>query len=160
LKESKPFVISKEVMSEAFRAVKANNGAPGIDRETIAEFERNLENNLYKLWNRMSSGTYFPPAVRAVEIPKPDGRSVRVLGVPTVEDRVAQTVVKMYLEPAAEPIFHRDSYGYRPKRSALQAVGVCRERCWKYDCVIDLDIRAFFDTLVVCPTSSDTIEGA
>lgn len=126
--------------------MKSNDGSAGVDGESIAEFERNLEGNLYKLWNRMSSGSYFPPAVRAVEIPKSDGR-VRTLGVPTVGDRIAQTVVKLYLEPGVEKIFHRDSYGYRPGRSAVQAVGVCRERCWRQDWVIDLDIQAFFDNL-------------
>jgi RNA-directed DNA polymerase len=144
---SKPYAISKTVVWEAYRSVKANKGAAGIDGETIAEFERNLEGNLYKLWNRMSSGSYFPPPVRQVEIPKAGGTSVRILGVPTVADRIAQTVVKQYLEPEVEGVFHPDSYGYRPGRSALQAVGVCRERCWKEDWVIDLDIRAFFDTL-------------
>lgn len=146
MKESKPFEISKEVVWAAYKAVKSNDGAAGVDGESIAQFEEDLKGNLYKLWNRMSSGSYFPPAVRAVEIPKTDGR-VRTLGVPTVADRIAQTVVKLYLEPEVEKIFHRDSYGYRPKRSALDAVGVCRERCWKKDWVIDLDIRAFFDTL-------------
>jgi len=145
--ESKPFAISKKVVYEAYLKVKANKGAPGVDGELIEEFERDLEGNLYKLWNRMSSGSYFPPPVRMVEIPKPGGRGVRILGVPTVADRIAQTVVKMYLEPVVEPIFHEDSYGYRPGRSALEAVGACRERCWKTDWVIDLDIRAFFDTL-------------
>ncbi|HVA99790.1 MAG TPA: group II intron reverse transcriptase/maturase, partial [Acidimicrobiales bacterium] len=106
----------------------------------------NLKGNLYKLWNRLSSGTYFPPPVRAVEIPKKTGGS-RILGVPTVADRVAQTVVRMYLEPEVEPFFHPDSYGYRPGRSALDAVGACRKRCWKYDWVIDLDLRAFFDSI-------------
>lgn len=147
MSESKSYAISKEIVRAAYRSVKANKGAAGIDGESIAEFERNLEGNLYKLWNRMSSGSYFPPAVRAVEIPKPRGRGVRTLGVPTVADRIAQTVVKMYLEPEVEPVFHKDSYGYRPKRSALQAVGKCRERCWKNDWVIDLDIKSFFDTL-------------
>jgi len=146
MKESKPFVISKEIVWAAYKAVKSNDGAAGVDGESIAEFERDLKGNLYKLWNRMSSGSYFPPAVRAVEIPKSDGR-VRTLGVPTVADRVAQTVVKLYLEPEVEQIFHRDSYGYRPKRSAVDAVGVCQERCWRNNWVIDLDIRAFFDTL-------------
>lgn len=146
MKESKPFEISKEVVWAAYKAVESNDGAAGVDGESIAEFEGNLKGNLYKLWNRMSSGSYFPPAVRAVEIPKPDGR-VRTLGVPTVADRIAQTVVKLYLEPEVEKIFHRDSYGYRPKRSALDAVGVCQRRCWGTDWVIDLDIRAFFDTL-------------
>jgi group II intron reverse transcriptase/maturase len=145
--KSKPYAISQTVVWEAYRSVKANKGAAGIDGETIAEFERNLKGNLYKLWNRMSSGSYFPPAVRQVEIPKEGGKSVRILGVPTVADRIAQTVVKQYLEPEVDGVFHPDSYGYRPGRSALQAVGVCRERCWKEDWVIDLDIRAFFDTL-------------
>lgn len=143
----KPFDISKEVVWEAYLRVKANKGAAGVDGESIEEFEKDLKGNLYKLWNRMSSGSYFPPPVRMVEIPKPGGRGVRVLGVPTVADRIAQTVVKMYLEPKVEPIFHPDSYGYRPGRSALQAVAACRERCWRSDWVIDLDIKAFFDTL-------------
>jgi len=143
----KPFVISKEAVYEAYLRVKANKGAAGVDEQSIKEFERDLKGNLYKLWNRMSSGSYIPPPVRMVEIPKPGGRGVRVLGVPTVADRIAQTVVKRYLEPVVEPIFHEDSYGYRPGRSALQAVGVCRERCWKRDWVIDLDLKAFFDTL-------------
>jgi RNA-directed DNA polymerase len=143
----KPFEISKEVVWEAYLRVKANKGAAGVDGESIEEFERDLKGNLYKLWNRMSSGSYFPPPVRMVEIPKPGGQGVRVLGVPTVADRIAQTVAKMYLEPKVEPIFHPDSYGYRPGRSALDAVATCRERCWKADWVIDLDIKAFFDTL-------------
>jgi RNA-directed DNA polymerase len=144
---SKPYAISKLEVWEAWRQVKANHGAAGVDGESIAAFEQNLKGNLYKLWNRMSSGSYFPPPVRKVEIPKGDGRGVRTLGVPTVTDRIAQTVVKRYLEPEVEPIFHPDSYGYRPGRSALQAVGVCRERCWKRDWVLDLDLAAFFDTL-------------
>ena len=143
----KPFVISKRIVWDAYERVKANQGAAGIDGESIAEFERDLKGNLYKLWNRLSSGSYFPPAVRAVEIPKAGGKGVRTLGVPTVTDRIAQTVVRLYLEPEVEPVFHRDSYGYRPGRSALDAVGTCRERCWRYDWVIDLDIRSFFDSL-------------
>src|SRR5579859_4798249 len=143
----KPFEISKEMIWEAYRRVKANRGAAGIDGETIEEYEQHLKGNLHKLWNRMSSGSYFPPPVRMVEIPKPGGRGVRVLGVPTVADRVAQTVVKLYLEPKVEPHFHPDSYGYRPGRSALDAVATCRERCWRANWVIDLDIKAFFDTL-------------
>lgn len=145
--KSKPYEISKTVVWEAYESVKANRGAAGIDGESIAGFERNLQGNLYKLWNRMSSGSYFPPAVRKVEIPKVGGQGVRILGVPTVADRIAQTVVARYLEPEVEPDFHPDSYGYRPGRSALQAVGVCRERCWKEDWVIDLDLTAFFDRL-------------
>jgi RNA-directed DNA polymerase len=143
----KPFAISKHVVWEAYQRVKANDGAAGVDGISIAEFERDLKGNLYKLWNRMSSGSYFPQPVRMVEIPKPEGQGVRVLGVPTVADRIAQTVAKQYLEPQVEPVFHPDSYGYRPGRSALQAVAVCRERCWKADWVIDVDIRSFYDTL-------------
>jgi RNA-directed DNA polymerase len=131
---------------EAYRRVKANKGAAGVDEQSILEFERDLRGNLYKLWNRLSSGSYFPPPVRAVEIPKRDG-SPRVLGVPTVADRIAQTVVRSYLEPGVEPIFHPDSYGYRPGRSALDAVGVCRERCWRQDWVVDLDLKSFFDSV-------------
>jgi reverse transcriptase-like protein len=144
--KAKPFVISKRVVWEAYKRVKANQGAAGVDGESIEEFEADLQGNLYKLWNRLSSGSYFPPPVRAVEIPKQDGR-MRVLGVPTVADRVAQTVVALYLEPGVEPVFHPDSYGYRPGRSALEAVAVCRQRCWRNDWVIDLDIRSFFDSL-------------
>ncbi len=147
LATAKPFAISKWVVWEAYEKVKANQGAAGVDGQSIAEFERDLKGNLYKLWNRMSSGTYFPPPVRAVEIPKAGGSGVRVLGVPTVADRVAQTVVRLYLEPKVEPVFHPDSYGYRPGRSALDAVGACRTRCWRTDWVIDLDIRSFFDSL-------------
>ena len=144
---AKPFAISKQVVWEAYEVVKANQGAPGVDGESIEEFEADLTGNLYKLWNRMSSGSYFPPPVRAVEIPKAGGKGVRVLGVPTVADRIAQTVVRSYLEPEVESIFHPDSYGYRPVRSALDAVATCRKRCWKRDWVIDLDIRAFFDSI-------------
>lgn len=143
----KPFDISKHVVVQAWEKVKANQGAAGVDGQSIVEFEKDLKQNLYRVWNRMSSGSYFPPPVRAVEIPKAAGNGVRVLGVPTVSDRVAQTVVRSYLEPMVEPLFHPDSYGYRPGRSALDAVGVCRKRCWKTDWVIDLDIRAFFDSL-------------
>jgi RNA-directed DNA polymerase len=145
--KSKPFEISKRVVFEAYRRVKANRGAAGVDDESIAAFEVDLKGNLYKLWNRLSSGSYMPPPVKMVEIPKPGGKGVRVLGVPTVADRVAQTVAAMYLEPRVEPMFHPDSYGYRPHRSALDAVAACRERCWRTDWVIDLDIRGFFDNL-------------
>jgi RNA-directed DNA polymerase len=144
--KAKPFKIPKREVWEAFKRVKANQGAAGVDGQSIAELEANLSGNLYKLWNRLSSGSYLPPPVRAVEIPKNSG-GVRVLGVPTVADRIAQTVVRLYLEPEVEPMVHPDSYGYRPGRSALDAVGVCRERCWKADWVIDLDIKAFFDSL-------------
>ncbi|HXT45910.1 MAG TPA: group II intron reverse transcriptase/maturase [Pseudonocardiaceae bacterium] len=143
----KSFDISKWVVWEAYQRVKANKGAAGVDEVSIAEFEKDRDKNLYRIWNRMSSGSYFPPPVKAVEIPKAGGKGVRVLGVPTVSDRVAQTVAKMYLEPTVEPIFHPDSYGYRPKKSAVDAVGACRQRCWRADWVIDLDIKAFFDSV-------------
>jgi RNA-directed DNA polymerase len=146
VREAKPFRISKKVIWEAWKRVKANQGAEGVDAETILDFERDLKNNLYKLWNRMSSGSYFPLPVRAVSIPKKSGGQ-RILGVPAVADRIAQTVVKMYLEPLVEPVFHPDSYGARPNRSALQAVGVARKRCWRQDWVIDLDIKGMFDNL-------------
>ena len=143
----KPFAISKKVVVQAWLKVKENAGAAGVDGQSISMFEKDLKRNLYRIWNRMSSGSYFPPPVRAVEIPKAGGVGVRVLGVPAVGDRVAQTVVRLVLEPEVEPLFHPDSYGYRPGRSALDAVGQCRQRCWKSDWVIDLDIRAFFDSL-------------
>ena len=148
MSEPKPksFEISKRAVWEAWLRVKANKGAAGVDEQSIAEFERNLEGNLYRLWNRLSSGSYFPPPVRAVEIPKRDGSS-RMLGVPTVADRIAQTVVRSYLEPEVEPVFHPGSYGYRPGRSPLDAVGVCRERCWRSDWVLDMDIQSFFDSV-------------
>ena len=146
--DGKPFVISKRRVWEAWRRVKANHGAAGVDEESIQAFEANLRDNLYKVWNRMSSGCYMPPPVRAVEIPKKgSGRGVRVLGVPTVADRVAQTVAYLYLEPEVEPVFHPDSYGYRPGRSAHDALRTCRARCWKYDWVLDLDLKSFFDSL-------------
>jgi RNA-directed DNA polymerase len=146
--KTKPFEISKWVVYEAYLQVKANQGAAGVDGESIEDFDRNLKRNLYKIWNRMSSGTYFPPPVRSVEIPKNDGKGgIRRLGVPTVSDRIAQTVVKLYLEPEVEPVFHPDSYGYRPKKSALDAVAKARERCWQNDWVLELDIVAFFDRL-------------
>jgi RNA-directed DNA polymerase len=143
----KPFDIPKQMVWEAYRRVAANEGAPGVDRQTLDEFEEDLKNNLFKIWNRMSSGSYLPPPVRAVEIPKPHGGGVRLLGVPTVADRVAQTVVAMHLGERAEPRFHPDSYGYRPKKAAWDAVGVCRQRCWKYDWAIDLDVQKFFDSV-------------
>jgi RNA-directed DNA polymerase len=149
--QDKPFQISKWVIWEAFQRVKANKGAAGVDDQSIEEFEQDRDGNLYRIWNRLSSGSYFPPPVKAVEIPKAGGKGVRVLGVPTVADRVAQTVVRMYLEPQVEPVFHPDSYGYRPQKSALDAVGTCRQRCWRSDWVIDMDIRAFSTP---CPTTS------
>ena len=143
---TKPFVIAKREVWEAYQQVKANRGSAGIDEETIAMFEQNLPRNLYKLWNRMSSGSYFPPPVKQVEIPKAKG-GTRKLGIPTVSDRIAQTVVKRAIEPILEPIFHPDSYGYRPGRSAKQAVAVTRERCWRYDWVVEFDIKSAFDQI-------------
>jgi RNA-directed DNA polymerase len=145
--QGKPFEISKWEVWEAFWQVKENQGAAGVDGVSIAEFEVDLRNNLYRIWNRMSSGTWFPPAVRAVEIPKPHGGGIRTLGIPCVADRVAQTVVARHLGVRVEPMFHVDSFGYRPGRSALEAVERCRERCWKRDWVIDLDVAKFFDSV-------------
>lgn len=145
MSKAKPFSISKREVYEAYKQVKANKGAAGVDRQSIAGFEKNLKDNLYKLWNRMSSGSYFPPPVRRVEIPKEGG--TRPLGIPTVADRIAQAVVKNQLEPELEKHFHSDSYGYRPGKSAVEAVGVARERCWRYDWVVDLDISSFFDSI-------------
>jgi RNA-directed DNA polymerase len=144
--EDKPFCISKWAVHEAWVKVRANKGAAGVDDQTIREFEKKLKNNLYRIWNRMSSGSYLPPPVKRVMIPKADGKQ-RPLGIPTVGDRVAQMVVKRELEPKVEPLFHPDSYGYRPNKSALDAVGTCRQRCWRYDWVVDLDIRGFFDNI-------------
>lgn len=143
----KPFHISKMEVWRAWLKVRGNQGAPGVDGVSIEAFEADLKANLYKIWNRMSSGTYFPPAVLGVEIPKAQGGGTRMLGVPTVADRVAQTVAAARLEQVVEPLFHADSYGYRPGRGALDAVGVCRRRCWEFDWVIDLDIRKFFDSV-------------
>jgi RNA-directed DNA polymerase len=126
--------------------VKANDGSPGVDQVSIAAYEADEKNRLYKLWNRMASGSYFPAPVRRVEIPKGKGQT-RPLGIPTVEDRIAQQVVKMVLEPQLEPHFHPDSYGYRPGKSAIDAVAKARQRCWAYDWVVDVDIQGFFDTL-------------
>ncbi len=144
--KAKPFDIPKREVWEAFKHVKANQGAAGVDGQSIAEFEADLSNSLYKLWNRLSSGSYFPPPVRRVEIPKADG-GTRPLGIPTVADRVAQEVARRFLEPRVEPAFHADSYGYRPGRSALDAVRIARQRCWRYDWVLDLDIKGFFDSI-------------
>ncbi|MGP3966015.1 group II intron reverse transcriptase/maturase [Nonomuraea sp. 3N208] len=143
----KSFDISKWEVWKAWEKVKANKGAPGTDGCSIEDFEKDLKNNLYRIWNRMSSGSYFPPSVRAVEIPKPHGGGTRILGVPTVADRIAQTVVAARLEKEVEPKFHADSYGYRPNRSALDAVAKCRERCFGRGWVVDLDIQKFFDSV-------------
>ena len=145
--QGKSFEIDKRLIWEAWKQVKKNQGAPGIDGQTIEQFEQDLKGNLFKLWNRMSSGTYFPSPVRVVEIPKPGTAGKRALGIPTVYDRVAETAVSMLLEEIVDPVFHDDSYGYRKGRSALDAVGVCRERCWRSSWVIDLDIKGFFDNI-------------
>ena len=142
--KAKPFNIPKREVWEAFKKVKANQGAAGVDGQTIAEFEVDLSNNLYRLWNRMSSGSYFPPPVRRVDLPKGDGRT-RPLGIPTVGDRVAQEVVKRYLEPILEPVFHDDSYGYRPGRSAIDALQKTRRRCWRFDWVLDIDVQSYLE---------------
>jgi RNA-directed DNA polymerase len=144
---SKPYQVPKQLVWEAYKQVKRNKGAPGADGQTVGDFEKDLKNNLYKIWNRMSSGTYFPPPVRAVEIPKAHGDGVRILGVPTVADRIAQTVAALALEPRTEAIFHDDSYGYRHERGALDAVAKCRKRCWEKDWVLDLDVQKFFDSV-------------
>lgn len=146
MEEAKTYNISKQVVWEAYQHVKANKGAAGVDNQTITDFEKDLKKNLYKIWNRMSSGSYFPPPVRVVEIPKSNGGK-RALGIPTVGDRVAQQVVKMYLEPEIEPHFHADSYGYRPRKSAIDAIGKARGRCWRYDWILDMDIKGFFDNI-------------
>jgi RNA-directed DNA polymerase len=143
--EGKPVAIPKAMVWEAWRRVRANKGAAGVDGQDLEKFEADLGGNLYRIWNRMSSGSYFPPPVKAVEIAKPHGGGVRMLGVPTIADRVAQRVVAMYLEPRADHRFHPDSYGYRPGRSAHDALATCRQRCWKDDWVIDLDVQKFFD---------------
>jgi group II intron reverse transcriptase/maturase len=145
--EVKSFEIRKRLVYEAWMKVQANNGAPGVDAVSIDRFADNETDNLYKLWNRMSSGSYFPGPVRAVEIPKDHGAGVRVLGVPNTVDRIAQTAAAMLLEEKLEPIFHQDSYGYRPGRSAHDALAVTRQRCWKKDWVLDIDVRAFFDSV-------------
>lgn len=141
---TKPFNIPKQQVMQAYKLVKANAGAAGVDRQSLRDFERNLKDNLYKLWNRMASGTYFPQPVKAVLISKKSGGE-RVLGVPTVTDRIAQMVVKLSFEPLVEPHFLPDSYGYRPNKSALEAVGITRQRCWEYDWVLEFDIKGLFD---------------
>ena len=143
---SKSYKIPEELVEKAYKSVKANAGSAGIDKQSIKDFEGNLENNLYKIWNRMSSGSYFPPPVKGVAIPKKTGGE-RILGIPTVGDRIAQMVVKLELEPKVEPYFLTDSYGYRPKKSALQAIKVTRERCWQYDWVVEYDIKNLFDNI-------------
>ncbi len=144
--KAKPFDIPKREVWEAFKKVKANQGASGVDGQSIADFEADLSNNLYKLWNRLSSGSYLPPPVRRVDIPKANG-GTRPLGIPTVADRVAQEVARRYLEPVLEPVFHINSYGYRPGKSAIEAVRTARQRCWRYDWVLDIDVKGYFDSI-------------
>lgn len=143
---TKPFDISKQLVMQAYELVKANAGAGGVDQQSLADFEKNLKDNLYKIWNRLSSGSYFPPPVKAVAIPKKTGGE-RILGIPTIGDRIAQTVVTLYFEPSVEPYFLSDSYGYRPNKSALDAIGTTRKRCWDYDWVLEFDIRGLFDNI-------------
>jgi RNA-directed DNA polymerase len=146
LSKTKPFDIPKDLVMKAYNLVKSNAGGAGVDQQSLQEFDQCLEGNLYKLWNRMSSGSYFPPPVKAVAIPKKQGGE-RILGVPTVSDRIAQMVCKLIFEPTVEPHFHPDSYGYRPNKSALDAVGVTRQRCWRYDWVLEYDIKGLFDNI-------------
>ena len=146
LDKPKPFEISKELVWEAYKQVKANKGGAGVDHESLDAFDKRMSKNLYKIWNRLSSGSYFPPAVRGVEIPKKQG-GTRMLGVPTVADRIAQMTIKLMFEPLVEPHFLQDSYGYRPNKSALDAIGVTRKRCWSYDWLIEFDIRGLFDNI-------------
>lgn len=146
MEPTKPFSIDKMLIWQAYKDVKQKGGAAGIDEETIKDFEVNLKDNLYKIWNRMSSGTYFPPSVKGVSIPKKSG-GTRTLGIPTVSDRIAQTAVKKVLEPTLDPLFDKDSYGYRPNKSALEAIEVTRKRCWKYDWVVEFDIKGLFDNI-------------
>lgn len=142
--EAKPFRIGKVEVWEAYKRVKANRGAAGVDQQSLAEFDQDVRGNLYKIWNRMSSGCYMPPPVRRVDIPKKNG-GVRPLGIPTIADRIAQSVVAKRIEEKVERIFHPDSYAYRTNKSALDAVGTARERCWRFSWVIDLDLHAFLD---------------
>lgn len=142
----KAFVIPKRLVWVAWKQVAAKQGAAGVDGQSIRSYEGKLAPNLYKLWNRMNSGSYFPSPVRRVWIPKADGKE-RPLGIPTIDDRVAQWVVKQVVEPRLDALFHPDSYGYRPHRTAQQAVQRCRQRCWRQAWVVDLDIKGFFDAI-------------
>jgi len=146
LTTTKPFTIPKNLVVKAYRLVKENKGAAGVDQQSLDDFDKNLKDNLYRIWNRLSSGSYFPPAVKAVPIPKKNGGE-RILGIPTVSDRIAQMVVKLVFEPTVEPHFLPDSYGYRPNKSALDAVGITRQRCWRYNWVLEFDIKGLFDNI-------------
>ena len=145
MSQTKPIEISKHEVEEAYKRVKANKGSAGIDHQSLQDFESDKQNNLYKLWNRLSSGSYMPPPVLRVEIPKGDG-GIRKLGIPTITDRIAQMVIKQRIEPELETHFHPDSYGYRPNKSALDAIDITRQRCWKRAWVVDMDIKGFFVT--------------
>lgn len=140
MQEAKPYSISKKAVIAAYQRVKANKGTYGVDEQSIEDFERRLNNNLYKIWNRMSSGTYFPKPVKAAAIPKKNG-GTRILGIPTAEDRIARMVAKLYFEPCVEPIFYEDSYGYRPNKSAIQALEATGTGCWRKDWVLEFDCR-------------------
>jgi RNA-directed DNA polymerase len=144
LTTTKPFTIPKDLVVRAYKLVKENKGAAGVDQQSLDDFDKDLKDNLYRIWNRLSSGSYFPPAVKAVPIPKKQGGE-RILGIPTVSDRIAQMVVKLMFEPTVESHFLPDSYGYRPNKSALDAVGITRQRCWKYSWVLEFDIKGLFD---------------
>lgn len=146
MRQTKAIEISKHEVEEAYQRVKANKGSAGIDQQSLQDFEEDKENNLYKLWNRLSSGSYMPPCVLGVEIPKGDG-GIRKLGIPTITDRIAQMVIKQRIEPEMETHFHPDSYGYRPNKSALDAIDITRQRCWKRAWVVDMDIKGFFDEI-------------
>jgi RNA-directed DNA polymerase len=146
MSEAKPFSISRRLVSMAYQKVRSNRGAGGVDEMSLENFHHGYKNHLYRLWNRMSSGSYLPPPVKLVEIPKKGG-GLRPLGIPTIADRIAQTVVRGLLEPGLELIFHEDSYGYRPRKSALMALGKARERCWKLNWVVDVDIKGYFDNI-------------
>ena len=143
MSETKPFSISRRLVSMAYQKVRSNRGAGGVDEVSLDKFHEGYRDHLYRLWNRMSSGSYMPPPVKLVEIPKKGG-GLRPLGIPTVADRIAQTVVRGLLEPGLEVIFHEDSYGYRPRKSAAMALGKVRERCWKLNWVVDVDIKGYF----------------
>lgn len=146
LDKAKPFEIAKALVWKSYQIVKANQGGSGVDHESLEIFDKNMSRNLYKIWNRLSSGSYFPPAVRGVEIPKKQG-GTRLLGVPTVSDRIAQMTIRLMFEPQVEQYFLEDSYGYRPNKSALDAIGVTRKRCWQYDWLIEFDIKGLFDNI-------------
>lgn len=144
LTQGKAFEIPKSLVWASYHDVRRNRGAPGCDGQTLADFDQQRDRNLYKIWNRLCSGSYFPPPVREKRIPKDNGKE-RVLGIPTVSDRIAQGAVKRYVEAALDPMFHADSYGYRPGKSAHDALRQCALRCRRYNWVLEVDIRAFFD---------------